>query len=211
MNSVPGIQESISLLLPNIWAQTSTMENQSTATSVFQISTMQRTFSQLFIGQSKNNRYVLGSSSTLFNQILLNLPSGNASTAQTFVENVLQAFNRSEEDIAPYPNPFKAINGSSNTVSTFPNLTLVDGVRPPVYLYDLTMYRAKISRTFLCGHCYRKNEMWISFLELILVPILRIGLMERLMWLLMRNSCLMLRAMCPSLISLINKRISPYI
>lgn len=80
-----------------------------------------------------DNRYVLGSSSTLFNQILLNLPSGNASTAQTLVESVLQAFNKSEEDIAPYPNPFKAINGSSNTVSKFPNLTLVDGVRPNLY------------------------------------------------------------------------------
>jgi lysophospholipase len=72
--------------------------------------------------------FVLGTSSTLFNQILLNLPSGNASAAQEFLEGVLQALSKDQEDIAVYPNPFKAINGSSNTVSTFGNLTLVDGV-----------------------------------------------------------------------------------
>jgi len=81
---------------------------------------------------SINSRYVLGSSSTLFNAILLNLPSGNASAAQTLVEDVLQAFNKSQEDIAPYPNAFRAINGSSNSVSTYSNLTMVDGVRPHV-------------------------------------------------------------------------------
>jgi lysophospholipase len=65
----------------------------------------------------------------LFNAILLNLPWGNASTAQQVLESVLQAFSKAEEDIAVYPNPFQALNGSSNTVSQYPNLTLVDGVR----------------------------------------------------------------------------------
>jgi lysophospholipase len=67
----------------------------------------------------------------LFNQILLNLPSGNASKAQELLESVLQAFSKAQEDIALYPNPFKGVNGSSSTVSTFANLTLVDGVRLP--------------------------------------------------------------------------------
>src|SRR5271170_1087143 len=78
-------------------------------------------------------RFIVGTSSTLFNQLLLNLPSGNESTAQSIVENVLQVFSEDEEDIAVYPNPFQAINGSSNTVSTFHNLTLVDGVLFPQY------------------------------------------------------------------------------
>jgi lysophospholipase len=106
------------------------MDNQCTTTPVLQISIMPRI--PVVCTLSKYS-YVLGTSSTLFNQILLNLPSGNASTAQTVVQDVLQAFNKSQEDIAPYPNPFKAINGSSNSVSTFPNLTLVDGVRRPIH------------------------------------------------------------------------------
>ena len=154
MNSVPGTRESISSPLPNISAQTSTMENPSATTRVLQISIMLRNSPHWIISKRS---YVLGTSSTLFNQILLNLPSGNGSTAQTLVENVLQAFNESEEDIAPYPNPFKAINGSSNSVSTFPNLTLVDGVRLLV-LYNLTI-RERIFRTFHSGHYCKRNEM----------------------------------------------------
>src|SRR5271155_3076453 len=80
------------------------------------------------VGRRLIRSFIVGTSSTLFNQILLNLPSGNESTAQAILEDVLQVFSEDQEDIAVYPNPFKAINGSSNTVSTFHNLTLVDGV-----------------------------------------------------------------------------------
>jgi lysophospholipase len=75
-----------------------------------------------------NSRFVLGTSSSLFNQALLQLPSGNESSAQQVLETVLQAFNSSDEDVTLYPNPFKNINGSSNAVSNYNNLTLVDGV-----------------------------------------------------------------------------------
>jgi len=87
--------------------------------------------------EKTNRSFIVGTSSTLFNQLLLNLPSGNESTAQSILEDVLQVFSEDEEDIAVYPNPFQAINGSSNTVSTFPNLTLVDGVLFPT-LNNLT-------------------------------------------------------------------------
>lgn len=50
--------------------------------------------------------------------------------------------------------------------------------------------------------------MWTSYLESIPVPILRTGLMEPLMWLLMKNSCLMLPVTLSSLTFRINKRIS---
>jgi lysophospholipase len=70
----------------------------------------------------------MGTSSSLFNQALLSLPPGN-STAQALLTTVLQAFNQSEEDIAVYPNPFRNLNASSNAVSQYDNLTLVDGVR----------------------------------------------------------------------------------
>jgi len=85
------------------------------------------------VGRRLIRSFIVGTSSTLFNQILLNLPSGNESTAQSILEEVLQVFSEDQEDIAVYPNPFKAINGSSSTVSTFPNLTLVDGVLSPIF------------------------------------------------------------------------------
>jgi lysophospholipase len=94
--------------------------------------------------------FIVGTSSTLFNQILLNLPSGNESTAQSILEDVLQGFSEDQEDVAVYPNPFKAINGSSSTVSTFPNLTLVDGVLSPLFC-GLTFFRAKISKMYRYG------------------------------------------------------------
>jgi lysophospholipase len=74
--------------------------------------------------------FVMGTSSSLFNAALLNLPSGNESAAQQLVESVLQAFNKSENDIALYPNPFKSVNSSNNSVSGDSYLSLVDGVFP---------------------------------------------------------------------------------
>src|SRR5271169_3226915 len=100
-------------------------------TSALNDSIMLRTIPNIV--EKTNGSFIVGTSSTLFNQLLLNLPSGNESTAQSIVENVLQVFSEDEEDIAVYPNPFQAINGSSNTVSTFHNLTLVDGVLFPQY------------------------------------------------------------------------------
>lgn len=74
------------------------------------------------------NSFVLGTSSSLFNQALLNLPSDNESSAQRVLENVLQSFSEDERDIALYPNPFKAVNISNNSVAFDQNLQLVDGV-----------------------------------------------------------------------------------
>ena len=70
----------------------------------------------------------MGTSSSLFNAILLNLPTANESVAQQLVESILQVFNNSEKDIAVYPNPFRGVNSSSSAVAQYTNLTLVDGV-----------------------------------------------------------------------------------
>jgi lysophospholipase len=69
----------------------------------------------------------MGTSSTLFNQILLQIPSANKTAATLIVTAILQILNETQEDIAIYPNPFRGINGSANTVSSFENVTLVDG------------------------------------------------------------------------------------
>jgi lysophospholipase len=69
----------------------------------------------------------MGTSSTLFNQALLQIPSANKTAATLIVNAILQILNETQEDIAIYPNPFRGINGSSNTASGFQNITLVDG------------------------------------------------------------------------------------
>ena len=72
-------------------------------------------------------RFVMGTSSTLFNQALLQIPSNNKTAATLVISAILQILNETQEDIAIYPNPFRGVNGSSNTVSGFDNITLVDG------------------------------------------------------------------------------------
>jgi lysophospholipase len=72
--------------------------------------------------------FILGTSSSLFNEILLNLPSGNETVVEEILGAVLEEFSADEEDIAVYPNPFKGVTSSSNTAFQYPNLTLVDGV-----------------------------------------------------------------------------------
>jgi len=76
-----------------------------------------------------NIGYVYGTSSTLFNQIVLqfnstvNLPS--------FLENGIQSalnhFGQSENDIASYVNPFVGIHPATNLGAQSAELTLVDG------------------------------------------------------------------------------------
>src|SRR5436190_19097969 len=100
------------------------MHSPRTVMSVSNDSTMLR----IIPHDPSNHSFVLGTSSTLFNQVLLNLPPGNVSKAQEILTGVLETISKDEEDIALYPNPFKAINGTANAASTWPNLTLVDGV-----------------------------------------------------------------------------------
>ena len=76
-----------------------------------------------------NVGYVMGTSSSLFNQFLLNV---NQSTipqlAKTFVTYVLDEFSDSNNDIAQYqPNPFYGYNPETSVVSKELSLTLVDG------------------------------------------------------------------------------------
>ena len=78
---------------------------------------------------TSDGRFIMGTSSSLFNQALLQLPTSNESAAQVLVTSALTALSTSEEDIAVYPNPFRGVNASSNIAAPSPNLTLVDGVR----------------------------------------------------------------------------------
>jgi hypothetical protein len=101
------------------------------------------------------SRFVLGTSSSLFNQALLYLPSNNETTAQKILENTLQSISANEEDIAWYPNPFKDVNSSNNVVAPDQNLALVDGV--PFSMKTELISRAKTNKTSPYGLFFRKN------------------------------------------------------
>ncbi|KAA8901927.1 lysophospholipase [Sphaerosporella brunnea] len=76
-----------------------------------------------------NAGYVMGTSSSLFNQILLNLnSSGLQGVSLELAQSVLTGLSTADYDIADYaPNPFFGINPNSNPSSNTRNLTLVDG------------------------------------------------------------------------------------
>ena len=76
-----------------------------------------------------NVGYVMGTSSSLFNQFLLNVNESSIPTlAKGFVTYILGNFNDSNNDIAQYqPNPFYDYNPKSSPVYKELSLTLVDG------------------------------------------------------------------------------------
>ncbi|KAL8979043.1 MAG: hypothetical protein Q9205_005531, partial [Flavoplaca limonia] len=76
-----------------------------------------------------NAGFVMGTSSSLFNQFLLNADSaGLPSFAQSFVTDILESIGRDNNDIADYsPNPFYGYHNSTNRNAQSGRLTLVDG------------------------------------------------------------------------------------
>lgn len=73
--------------------------------------------------------YVMGTSSSLFNQFILQLNSTGASgVLLNAAMSALSNLNESENDIAPYqPNPFYHFNNDTNPNAFSQQLTLVDG------------------------------------------------------------------------------------
>ena len=76
-----------------------------------------------------NVGYVMGTSSSLFNQFLLNVnQSSIPQLAKSFVNDILGDFSDTNNDIAQYqPNPFYGYNTETSAVYREPSLTLVDG------------------------------------------------------------------------------------
>ncbi|EPS45389.1 hypothetical protein H072_597 [Dactylellina haptotyla CBS 200.50] len=78
-----------------------------------------------------NAGFVMGTSSSLFNQFILNLDSIVSEIPKVFVslvEGILQSFSGDENDIADWtPNPFFGWNNDSNPGAQSKRLTLVDG------------------------------------------------------------------------------------
>lgn len=76
-----------------------------------------------------NVGYVMGTSSSLFNQFLLNLNATSIpGVAKTFVSKVLGAIGNDNNDIADYsPNPFYGFHNATSKNAQERRLTLVDG------------------------------------------------------------------------------------
>jgi lysophospholipase len=77
-----------------------------------------------------NAGYVMGTSSSLFNQFLLNLDgvSGIPGFLTSAIEGVLSTVGEANNDIADYtPNPFREFNSDTNPSADTDRLTLVDG------------------------------------------------------------------------------------
>ncbi|RFU30347.1 hypothetical protein B7463_g5992, partial [Scytalidium lignicola] len=73
--------------------------------------------------------YVMGTSSTLFNQFLLNVNSTALPSALTNIfTDILEDLGQANDDIAPYtPNPFFQYHPDTNPYAAAKTLTLVDG------------------------------------------------------------------------------------
>jgi len=76
-----------------------------------------------------NAGFVMGTSSSLFNQFLLQINSTSlSSTLKNIISNILSDLGNDNNDIADYtPNPFYLYNPSTNPSANSTRLTLVDG------------------------------------------------------------------------------------
>ncbi|KAE9968722.1 hypothetical protein EG327_010947 [Venturia inaequalis] len=77
-----------------------------------------------------NAGYIMGTSSSLFNQFIINIGSvsGIPTLVKTALTSILESVGKSEEDIADWsPNPFLGWNTQKNLGAKSRSLTLVDG------------------------------------------------------------------------------------
>lgn len=77
-----------------------------------------------------NGGFVMGTSSSLFNQIILSLQNeqGVPALLQSALSSVLNGLGQNNDDIADYsPNPFQGWNNLTNPSADTDRLTLVDG------------------------------------------------------------------------------------
>lgn len=79
--------------------------------------------------QLTHRRFIMGTSSSLFNTGLMQLDSfGLTGILRKFVESTLEFLSATESDIADYsPNPFFGVNSAINPSAETRDLTLVDG------------------------------------------------------------------------------------
>lgn len=76
-----------------------------------------------------NAGYIMGTSSSLFNQFLLQVNSTSIPNfAKSFISDILKSIGQDNNDIADYsPNPFYGYHNSTSRIAQSGRLTLVDG------------------------------------------------------------------------------------
>ena len=75
-----------------------------------------------------NVGYVMGTSSSLFNEFLLQVNTTSLpSLAKDFITKILGSIGQANNDIAVYPNPFYGYHNSTSLTAQSQNLSLVDG------------------------------------------------------------------------------------
>lgn len=75
-----------------------------------------------------NASYVMGTSSTLFNQLILQINNSSSSALTEIIVNLLTKLGAANDDIAQYqPNPFYHFNNDTNRDAYVQELSLVDG------------------------------------------------------------------------------------
>lgn len=73
-----------------------------------------------------NVGFVMGTSSSLFNQAFLQI-NGSSGLIAGVLTNILADIGQDDDDIADYPNPFFHFNNATNRIAYDDQLTLVDG------------------------------------------------------------------------------------
>lgn len=114
-----------------------------------------------------NGGYIMGTSSSLFNQIILQLDDYDVpSIIKSLVKNLLNVVSTEEDDIAAYePNPFYKSNyGNSSRITSNETLYLVDGGEDGqnVPLYPLIQTSRKLDIIFAFDNSADTNENWAN-------------------------------------------------
>lgn len=112
-----------------------------------------------------NAGFILGTSSSLFNQALIRLGSSNMNAALKYVFNrILSSLSYNEDDIAAYnPNPFyKSDNGNVQSIVKNDTLFLVDGGEDlqNVPLYPLIQTSRDVDVIFAFDNSADTNQNW---------------------------------------------------
>ncbi|KAH8646546.1 lysophospholipase catalytic domain-containing protein [Tricladium varicosporioides] len=120
--------------------------------------------SQRCVAGFDQSGYVMGTSSTLFNQFLLQINSTSIpSFLRTIFTNILTDIGEDNDDIAQYtPNPFYGFNNATNRNAQSRQLTLVDGGEDlqNIPLYPLIQPNRHVDVIFAVDSSADTNYNW---------------------------------------------------
>lgn len=125
------------------------------------------------IGGFDNAGYIMGTSSTLFNQFVLQINTTSLTSAiKSIITSLLNKVSSDQDDVAIYkPNPFsKTDDGDISSISQNDTLFLVDGGEDlqNVPLYPLIQPHRKVDVIFAYDNSADTNQSWPNGASLVL-------------------------------------------